>query len=684
MPSSNEPGPTLRPRSGRWQLPVLLAISAILNLVPFWWGATTSYTWAYDEVIPKEVLGGRPWRTVYPVFFRYVYRIALEPLDWLRGTTWVDWDRAQRLVSSLMLMRLLSVVLATLAVWLIYRSGRRLSGSAGGWISAAAVAFSPVFAYYAKTANLEAAYLFAYALFLLFAIRWLQTMKKSDAVLLGLTAALTVGIKDTAFALFPLLPVAFLFSVRRSRDRGSPPAFRQLLTDPGLWAGVASGGALLAILMGFPWDLSGFLRHFNRGAAMLHGSEREFANSLSGHLALFLTGIVNWAFVLGLPMSVAAILGVIRLWRKGSTRPVAAFLTLPAISYYLLFIMPIGFNPARYFLPLAFLAALAAGVWWHDTMASERRRRWVLTACFLVLGWSFSRTIAVDWLMTTDSRLALEEYVKNLPAPTRAVAFGRPQARPRISGATWDILSEGECAGLARLDADLIAVTPQDSWGGYSGGEQPMALLLSGDAGYRRLRVFARPALANWLVPPWAHSNLNKISPEVVLLRRTQSPCRDARWAMKQANGLLTRYSVAGWQSLLDFVANHDFLGRREDGDQTLLTVGLTAERTLPPGGTAILLFSNPHTARGWIIVKTLNRSAASDRPRELRIDSGYSRQSILLTTPRLQRLPLAGLAPHQRQMVLAHNVTPDSTGDSSTAIWLSGEVGPQPRAASR
>lgn len=674
MHSPLEPDPALRAQSSRWRVVLLLTLSAILDAIPFWWGATADRTWAYDEVIPREVFGGRPWRTVYPVFFRYVYRTLLAPVQWLAESADLHWNGGESRLHSLYVMRLLSVVLAVLTVWILYRCGRKLAGPAGAWIAAAAVAFSPVFVYYAKTANLEAAYLFAYALFLLFAIRWLQSGKRFDAALMGLTAALSVGIKDTAFALFPLLPVAFLLPLRRPDDQGSLASWRRLLTDSGLWAGIVSGGALLAVLLGFPWDPTGFLRHFNRGTAMLHGSEREFANTLSGHVALFSTGLVNWAFVLGLPMSVIATLGAIQLWRRRETRAFAALLTLPPISYYALFILPIGFNPARYFLPLAFLAALSAGVWWKHAFERRPRRRWLVAACVLVVGWSLARTVAVDWLMATDSRTAVEKFVAELPAGSRAVAFGRPQAAPRIRTASWNALRGGECAGLADMHADLISVTPQDAWGGPEGGRQPMALLLSGEAGYRRVRLFPRPSLARWLVPPWAHSNLDKISPDVVVLERTESPCRDAAWVLREAGVLLQSHSEKRWESLLEFVGDQDFLGRTEREGGDLVSVGLAPDRTLAPGKTAVLLFSNRQSRRSQPRLKLLCRSAGELQPRNVLIDSGYARQTIRLTGPRLQRQALTGLAPHQRRMILVHNLTSESNA-AEGAIWISGDL---------
>lgn len=85
-----------------WCVAALLAGSVIVNLVPFWWGAATPDTWAFDELDPGQVLSPRMWPPKYPPLYRTMSRAVLLPLEQMELGPRLGWSRETTLRAYLL------------------------------------------------------------------------------------------------------------------------------------------------------------------------------------------------------------------------------------------------------------------------------------------------------------------------------------------------------------------------------------------------------------------------------------------------------------------------------------------------------------------------------------------------------------------------------------------------------
>lgn len=91
--------------------------------------------------------------------------------------------------------RLFSVLLGTTTVYLIYRCGRLLHDRASAVMAALLASLVAPFVFYAKTANLEAPYLFWFVLSLFFFLRILRQHRLRDYLLFAAAATLSACTK---------------------------------------------------------------------------------------------------------------------------------------------------------------------------------------------------------------------------------------------------------------------------------------------------------------------------------------------------------------------------------------------------------------------------------------------------------------------------------------------------------
>lgn len=149
------------PSTHRTALGLLLAVSFLLYAIPVWWGLPAGgggKTWAYDEVVV-----GKPNATAmqrhhgrYPPFHYQLLRGLAWPVRALDDSGALDLEPGELDALLQLIGRMLSVLMATATVYLVYRCARRLFDPATSWFAAAVTALITPLVYYAKTINLEA------------------------------------------------------------------------------------------------------------------------------------------------------------------------------------------------------------------------------------------------------------------------------------------------------------------------------------------------------------------------------------------------------------------------------------------------------------------------------------------------------------------------------------------------
>ncbi len=488
------------PAAGRalravWSDPVRRALAAIvivsvgLNVIGIWWGVPNA--WAGDELTPKAVLialshrFSSGWFDRYPPLLFYLLTIAYSPWLMLESLGWAALPDAKAVALLFIVGRLVSVAAGVGTLVAVYVSGARAFGRRAGLWAAAAMALTPMFVFYSKTANPEAVYVFWFAVALAFFLRALETMALRDIVLFSGCAAMSVCTKDQAYALFLTMPLLLVWRLRGFRDSR-------------LWVGGAAAAAVFIAIQNIPLNAHGFLEHV-RDVTGAGRDYRFFAPTLAGEASLLrLTAMVD-ARSWGWPLFAAGLAGVVVAARDRARRRSAAVLVLIAAAYYLGFIAVVLYVYDRYLLPVCVVQALFAGVALDRLSAGGGVFRWRRAVAVFVIAYSCLYAATVDALMVRDSRYSVEGWLQHHAAPDALVgtAFGEPRL-PRMG--TFHAVDIGTTENLVRwhpdffvLNADYArAVAP------HRPQAQLAAALERGDLNYRL--VYRYRAEVPW---PW-------------------------------------------------------------------------------------------------------------------------------------------------------------------------------------
>jgi len=511
------------PRSQPLWLGPLLAASLGLNAWMITWGLPSVTGWAPDELLPSAVLDASArqfssgWHDKYPpLHFR------------LLAAFYTPFAGAERPVSAATYQRLFllgratSVLMGTGVVLLVYLCGRRLTDEGRGLVAAALVAVMAPLVFYAKLANVDVPYVFWWSLSLLFLLEALERHRARDYLLLALTAALAVGTKDQAYALYVLTAPLLVWS-RHQREPDKP--WRKAALAPELMLSIAAGTLLLLAIYGLPGNLHGARAHVRLILGPASRDFREFPSSLVGQAGLLVSTIRHTAFVMGLPAFVAALGGLALAIRR---RDRMLVLMVPAVSYYLFFMTIALYCYDRFVLPIAIVLAFFCA----DVLGRlAQAKRWGALAA--VLAYGLARAVSVDALLAHDSRYAAEDWLKQNAGKALVGAIGPPEYLPRLDG--LNARTVGPAVERLRKVAPDLVVTNADYADRADEGSDEQALYRGLEArtlGYQRAwshryrsphLMIRSEDLADRPGQP-LRSNLDKVNPEIHIYRREAQP----------------------------------------------------------------------------------------------------------------------------------------------------------------
>ncbi len=512
-----------------------LALSATLNGIGLWWGLPQQPdAWAPDELSPLDVFesaeqkfsGG--WFRWYPPMHYYVLALVQLPIF---AAVWAGWTTVTGpgiYTLLYVLVRLVSVAMATATVGLAYACARRLDDRTTALIAALMTALILPLVYYGKVANVDGPCVFWYVLALWCYLRALRHGRLADVVGLAVAAACAIATKDQAFGLFVGMPVALAIAdARRQRAVGLTPTWRSVVIDRQTVVAGVSGLGLLALLENVAFNWTGVMDRLRWLAQAPTGWELV-PNTPAGHLRLLGLGLAHLRFSLGWPFFLAVVAGLLwalRHWRHERRR---LALLVPVVSYWLLLIMPIRQVMDRYLLPVAvtlvlFGAPVVARLW------HLRRFRWVGRALVTVaFGYTFATAASIDGLMLTDTRYAAERWMTTRVARgARVVAIGHRTYHPRLHDFDAHYLATPTVGAIAGLAPEFVVETGayrEDRFPDRPAVLECFSRLRDGTLGYV-------PVWRSRGRPPWSlvrvqgiETNLDKISPDIVIYLRRPPP----------------------------------------------------------------------------------------------------------------------------------------------------------------
>jgi len=522
-------------------------LALILALTALDWGLPNHIGWDVDSIAPHGPIAlglgdVDALDPIYPLFHHALSAAAYWPLlraeaatgawqpEVYRANPLRGFDDPFGTLSTLILVsRLLTALMAVGCVLLVHSLAReRLQSAGGARLVAALCATGHAFAYYSHTGNLDVPYLF-------WSLAALRTIVALDAgapsrrllVLAGVLTALAIATKDQAYGLFALtLPWALL----RLRRHPRPWQRSTWLVGSMLAAYLIASGAALA--PGF------YRRHVETIVgdakspagrvglpAWLGESERAVAvrvdrTALASEIARGSVHAFGHAAV-GVPLVIAGLGG---LW-YGRRRLTP--LLLAGLGYVITFLIPAGYAPIRFLLPIWLMLAVGAG-----QVYALAARRWpaaaAATALIAVVASGWSGYITIDKLRH-DSRHDLEAWLAdNVGRDDRFEVFstsGFPIYHPRFDPAQ-PVRSRGyaywQAAGAGEIDRAtdwvlLIYTAPRARLQTVARLHDELA---RAGSGFVHAATFER----RLALDPDA---LDPLSPELVLYRR--EPPRPAR-----------------------------------------------------------------------------------------------------------------------------------------------------------
>ncbi len=548
---STELPPT--PPQATWRIILLLILVGLGLYVPgIRWGLPATVSWSQDSISDFRTLGaveGWPghWQGRYPplhyLLLYSVYQPTLQ--DWRQsGVLQQDDDTGQitvrgaqdeRIGLLILIARIVSISMAIGAGIGIWASARRLlKNESASVLAAVSMMCGAAYVYFAHVANVDIPSIFWFSWSLYFYTKLLSSRRNGDAMLLGLFGSLAISTKDSVAGIYPGMALILVFLEWR-HYRDSIPFGRALLYSLAQkrWAlGILAFVLPYLLINGAFHNWDSFIIRLQYwlapSADTLHAQQTKYPNQWS----LFLGTLYQAAGAVGWPMLAAMLLSISYTVRRNLR--IAMVLLIPACSYYLVVIAPLGFVYPRFLLPPLACFSILTG---YALVDIAKRLQWPiffrLAPIVGVLAPTVGYALAMNAAMLTDTRYQAEAWFQdNVPRPSSVGAFAmkeeptlRPQYLPRVNElgyATYPVVMARDWFDRPQPEQLILSSFNYEDFDDDQ--RACMNELVAGKLGYEPIAEFRGEYLgarASWLsLAGWGTPTPGKISPELAILQR--------------------------------------------------------------------------------------------------------------------------------------------------------------------
>ena len=399
------------------------------------------------------------------MFFAYLGGFLLKLIAWLgpalglvHGPKPLDFTLEQ----VLLIARLLSAVLGSLTILVVYKIARRLFAETTALAAAAFFSLSFVHILYSRQIVLDVPMTFFYALTLYFCVRILEDGRWGAYLAAAVFAGLATATKYNA-----VFVVGSIFAAHVAAKRRETKSLMKILFAPKLLA--AAGVSLAGFFAGHPyaflWARS-FLRATRELAKLVHETEWYLVlikpRTLLGKLAetKYVKGLGNIVSAEGLLLAVLVAAGI--AWVFLRRRKGAGFIALSGLIYFLGALGFLGFSRLRDLSTLALFSSFLAAfglAWAGEPPGPGKRRKRAFAALsaavFLFIGLRSLGRVAV--IAGDDTTAIAERWVlRNVPKKS---LIGREWFTPELAApsagyeiATRPYLIYGDFPAFERFD----------------------------------------------------------------------------------------------------------------------------------------------------------------------------------------------------------------------------------------
>lgn len=438
LPDNSRPFP-----KGLW---FVLILSFSLNLIAINWGlpSPSSRGWAADEITPASVINGidkkfsNGWTTRYPPLHFYVLSVFYLPFYSLRALNVINAQTLFITTLFFLIGRLMSVFMGTAIVFFVYLCGCEVMEKKPALFASLITALTPPFLYYSKTVNTDIPYVFWFIVALYFFIRILKFHQTSDYILFAATAVFSITTKDQAYGLFILTPFIIIFSFyQHNKSQVKKFLLLKSIFNKKTMSALVVGTTLFILIQNWIFNFQGFKRHLLLILGPAKG-ERLFPNNVSGFMSMLIQTFDQLKFILGWPILLICMVGLIYALTKKKKYPYIFWLLVPLVTYYVTFMFTIGRNPVRHLIPvyilMSFFGALCVSYFLH---ASRRFKIIKSLLVFILFANAALYSFSVDVIMINDSRYYVEQWMqKNIEKDESILFVGYINFLPRNKGYT--------------------------------------------------------------------------------------------------------------------------------------------------------------------------------------------------------------------------------------------------------
>ncbi len=535
---------------------LIVGVGLLLYVPGINWGLPGIVSWSQDSIGATRTTGavtGWPdhWLGRYPPAHYLLLYSAYQPIL----SYWTSSGQLQRASDSpkllfkppheqkigvlLLIARCISVLFAIgtgIGLWCAARAFNL------DWLSSLLAALTMMigacFTYFAHLSNVDMPSLCWLSWSLYFYARLLTSPHGLSAAMLGVCTALAVATKDSAAGMLGGMAVVLLVNqyTKHRKHLGVAIALRRALLHWHWLIGLTTFFIVYASITDLVWNTEAYLARLRYWVSPTAGTLHAAQHRYESQGQLLVATFRYTASAVGWPMLIAMGISVIYIIRHRTK--IAFALLIPAIGYYLIVIMPIGFVYARFLLPPLLVVSICMGITFatfiQNTNMTSVSRAVIVAVIFLpTLGYS----IAVDAEMITDSRYKAEHWFKNQIDTAASVgAFSmndkprlRPQYLPRLHElgyATYPVVMK--LTSFSRPQPDFLVLTNYNYEDYDEQQHSCMRKLLAGDLGYDVVAQFERQYLgdgSSWLsLAGWGTPHLGKISPTLIVLQRRDQP----------------------------------------------------------------------------------------------------------------------------------------------------------------
>jgi hypothetical protein len=429
----------------------ILLVVGVLRLVAIGWGLPSSTGWDNDGVAPRDFLFGLV-RTYEPgSFFTYppVHLMILAVLTapgWIlglvRARSFVPSDvvaefvKVPYMTAFSLVARLVSAAMSIGIVVTLAAMATEIRGKRAGLCVAVIAGINVVFNYYAHTSNLDVPCLFWGMLSLLALMRAVARRDTKRLRACFLLAAVAIGTKDQAYALFlltlPLVIVSWFLADPWARAHA-----RTILREI-----VRSGVLALLLLLvidGAPLNPSGFGARIRFLAGTASQDHATYAADAAGWLAVVRDSLIYFEryYPLGFVPLVAIGVGLTVSLRGNPPVVVAGLVPLLAVvSFTLAFNCVSRRTEHRFLLPQMLLWSVYAGLAAEALLFQERRSLALASrvAAVPLVGYAVYQCAAVNVALLRDPRYDAEAWIHDHVRVGDVVeVYGNDAYLPRFS-----------------------------------------------------------------------------------------------------------------------------------------------------------------------------------------------------------------------------------------------------------